>query len=282
MSVPLGGSAEIGIYGAAKLAVRSNNPGTVPSSFVERTSGDIRILKLQGTAVGTAMIEVGPTGQKPWIVLQVQVGMGATSGPDPVALAEQAKPGVNAWILAATSAITAYKRMIMSGMPALAAVQQPTIDALNTHFHLNSSTPGLLSQLDFIQRIFQSVQNTLTNSKPIFKRVDRATAAVHFQKTQVAAWVPPPAYVLRGTQSVYFSPEFNTKYGPFCRMAMVLHECAHFADVGVADHAYEHQPAYATLTPALATHNASSYPTFAAHVSRGFDKPRYGAGNPSL
>ena len=65
--------------------------------------------------------------------------------------------------------------------------------------------------------------------------------------------------MLRGTHSVYFTPQFNAKSGPFCRMAMVLHECAHFADVNVADSAYEHQPAYATLTPALATRNWSSF-----------------------
>src|SRR4051812_36801932 len=70
MSVPLGGSAEIGLFGGAGLLVRSNNTGTVPSSFAERSSGNIRILKLQGSAVGTAMIEAGPPGQQPWIVLQ--------------------------------------------------------------------------------------------------------------------------------------------------------------------------------------------------------------------
>jgi hypothetical protein len=282
VSIPANGSLDVGLYGGAGLHVRSNNPSVVPS-IAERVSGNIRILTLRGSALGTSMIEVGPSGRPVWIALQARVGpSSATTAPNPITLAEQAKPGVNVWAFAATSAIVGFKNQLSSGISVLGSLQQTTIDAMKAHFALTASTESVLVHLDFVARVYQSIQHTLANSKVIFRGVDRATAALHFQKANDASWDPPPAYVLRGTPYIYFTPKFNTNFGKFCRMAMVMHECAHFANLGVADHAYEHQPAYATLTPAKATHNASSYPTFAAHVTRGFDQPRYGAGNPTL
>jgi hypothetical protein len=73
-------------------------------------------------------------------------------------------------------------------------------------------------------------------------------------------------------------------YGPKCRAAMVLHEPIHFVDTQADFDTYEWGPEYATLTADRAVHNASAYPSFAAHVAERSALPlgpRYGAGRPA-
>ncbi len=73
-------------------------------------------------------------------------------------------------------------------------------------------------------------------------------------------------------------------FGPKCRAAMVLHEPIHFVDPKANFDVYEWGPEYTALSAERASHGASCYPFFAAHVAERSTLPlgpRYGAGRPA-
>lgn len=226
----------------------------------------------------------------------VRAGGGAPPSPapapmnDPKALAELMKPMVLLWVANSLRAIGAYEQQLKTGLPDLLGINKVTVDALEVHFHLSKSGSGPLVPLATIRNTFSKVVNVLGASATVFRSVDAPSAAADFQKQGDASFVPPPAYVLGSgpRRGIYFTPSFktprvnNSGFGPNCLTAMVLHECIHYVDANAPDHAYEHQPAYDTLPTEKAIHNPSSYASFAGHVTKGFDKPRYGAGTPSL
>ena len=64
-------------------------------------------------------------------------------------------------------------------------------------------------------------------------------------------------------------------------MAILIHEATHLVDFESGkpeNHVSEFSPAYDAQTAEQSMHNPSSYATFAWHVTRGFDRPRFGLG----
>ncbi len=107
---------------------------------------------------------------------------------------------------------------------------------------------------------------------------------------------------------IYLTPNYREwqnpgGFGPNALTAMLVHEAGHYISDSIIDYAYEwtspttaginagaicvpgSSPAclvYSGLTPDQALNNASCYASFAAHIIRKADLPRFGAGNPSL
>jgi hypothetical protein len=73
MQFPLGSGHRIALWGGAGLFVRSNNPGVVPNAFSENQDGDLRVLTLNGAALGTSMLEAGK-GQQVCFVAHLCAG----------------------------------------------------------------------------------------------------------------------------------------------------------------------------------------------------------------
>ena len=155
----------------------------------------------------------------------------------------------------------------------------PPWDALATHFHLLPAVTSSLGRavtnddLNFLRDNFQGVLNVFFNSAFTF---DNGPPAI-------------PGSPASGTfaAKIRFSPlykDFDTadgaRIGPNSRAAILIHEAIHLVDnqSGPPNHISEFDPAYATMAADSAIHNASSYATFAWHVARGVDFPRFGLG----
>jgi peptidoglycan hydrolase-like protein with peptidoglycan-binding domain len=156
----------------------------------------------------------------------------------------------------------------------------PRWAALQTHFHLTfqvtTGTTRALTKADLalIKRNYQAVANVFNNSAFAF---DNGPPAVPGS----------PASANFNQQKLFFSPlykDFDTPegkaIGPRSRTAILIHEAIHLTDnlSGPPNHISEFDPLYETMSADSAIHNASSYATFAWHVTRGFDKPRFGLG----
>ncbi len=144
--------------------------------------------------------------------------------------------------------------------------------ALETNFAFGRAAPhevpGLLA---VISGHFGGIDRVLRDGDRLFKRVDEA----HY-----------PTFFRDG--HVYFSPSFGT-FGPFCRAAMIIHECVHVFDPRSAEPAVHvsewDEPRFSAIPPSLQVHNPSAYASFAgqAHHAR-IEWPRavrFGAGRPS-
>jgi hypothetical protein len=216
------------------------------------------------------------------------------------ALATQSVSLVNGWIAFATMALTGYKNSLLSGLGDPLNAFNTVVEALNKHFHFDKVDDPVV-RIDTILTNYRKIATATSGNATVWKDVDVTQAKVDFSKQGDSTWLPPPAYAKAG-QGVFFTPQFRewdatsrTGFGPKCRGAMVLHESAHYIDAKIIDYAYEWQTNpypclaqfvpgffYDTLDPDLALKNASSYATFAIHISRGADQPRFGAGNPSM
>lgn len=156
----------------------------------------------------------------------------------------------------------------------------PRWEALQKHFHLtfqvttSASRAVTSADLAFIRRNYQAVANVFNNSAFAF---DNGPSAVPGS----------PASAVFDKQKIFFSPlykDFDTSdgkaIGPRSRAAILIHEAIHLTDnlSGPPNHISEFDPLYETMSADAAIHNASSYATFAWHVTRGFDRPRFGLG----
>jgi hypothetical protein len=163
-------------------------------------------------------------------------------------------------------------------------------DAVDRHFQLVVDSSKLLPHkklvdatlLTFIKNNFRTVKEVLEKSGTCFK-FPASSAVPALNKTHFI-------YTYGGMSgSINFNPDEFTDYdtatgkgfGPKARGAMVLHEGIHIADTlsGPPNHIYEHEAGYNSQRADQAIHNASSYASFAQHVTYGRDT-RYG-GDPS-
>lgn len=158
----------------------------------------------------------------------------------------------------------------------------PRWNALQTHFHLNfqvtTGTTRALTKADLalIRRNYQAVANVFNNSAFAFENGPSAVAG-------------SPASGSFDKQKIFFAPlykDFDTPdgktIGPRSRSAILIHEAIHLTDNLSGDNATTHisefDGRYDTQSADNALHNPSSYATFAWHVTRGFDRPRFGLG----
>ncbi len=158
----------------------------------------------------------------------------------------------------------------------------PRWNALQTHFHLNfqvtTGTARALTKADlaFIRRNYLAVANVFNNSVFAFENGPSAKPG-------------SPASGSFDKQKIFFAPlykDFDTPdgkaIGPRSRAAILVHEAVHLTDNLSGDdattHISEFDSRYETQSADNAIHNASSYATFAWHVTRGFDRPRFGLG----
>lgn len=205
--------------------------------------------------------------------------------PDPKTTAEASKPLASALVMGAQTAILRYVLLGLGEDPDFRA----KVDAaLNHHFHFDdvADAADRSNKLDFIVRNYVKVQTSFVNSATIWASRTREEAIA--DNNTPAGKEPPPAYAVFNAY-VRFSPHFRpwdparrVGQGPYTAAMILIHESIHYCDKYGPDYAYEWQPAYDSLSPAAAMHNPSSYAAFAAEIRRGVDKPRPGAGNPSL
>ncbi len=158
----------------------------------------------------------------------------------------------------------------------------PRWNALQTHFHLNFQvtigTTRALTKADLalIRKNYQAVANVFNNSAFVFENGPSVKAG-------------SPASGSFGTQKIFFAPlykDFDTAdgkaIGPRSRVAILVHEAIHLTDNlsgnDATTHISEFDGRYDTQSADNALHNPSSYATFAWHVTRGFDRPRFGLG----
>jgi hypothetical protein len=156
--------------------------------------------------------------------------------------------------------------------------------ALQTHFHL---LPGVTSGLGravtnadiaTIRQQFLEIRQVFVNSAFTFQNgpsvVPGSPASGSFDKKQI-----------------FFAPLYKdadsadgAAIGPHTRVAILIHEGTHVVDSESGkpeNHISEFDPAYDTQSAEQSMHNPSSYATFAWHVTRGFDRPRFGLGGPT-
>ena len=194
------------------------------------------------------------------------------------------------------AAALAYIAAMMSGqrsrrcaLPAVAS----TWAALAKHFkvtpenatiYVSSIIGNYRALLDALERLpfilrFATVEEA---RQIVVKSTDETTGV-----TTVSTFENAPMWAsFHGTVTVnQGTPVTNfLGYGPLSRASMVLHEMLHFVDhlsFRAENHHYEHHPKYASQTVFQATHNASSYSSFAQYVHYGEDT-MYGAGDRRL
>jgi hypothetical protein len=214
--------------------------------------------------------------------------------PDPATQARQDAPQASIWGMAGLAAIKGLvKHLQLTG--AITGFDDVVETALAGHFHIDSSTAaadveGLLTT---IQQNYTGALMEISGGlhyRSVFRHEMFNDLAGH--KTREA-----PGYtVLTPPRRICWTPIFHASrtskpgydwagggFGRLCRAAMVLHEPIHFVDALANFDTYEWGPEYTALTASRAVHNASSYPSFGAHVSEHSALPlgpRYGAGRP--
>jgi len=208
--------------------------------------------------------------------------------PDYMTLARTSHPQALVWANAALAAVT---EAITGGLGSSNTVVQAAFAA---HFKLTPDTPAsfVSTSLNTIQANYTKAIALLLAGGPAYKTVHRKQMSIDLAGGEA------PGYTFF-SRSICYTPLFHERtlaaarpglewtgdgFGPKCRAAMVLHEPIHFVDpLGNFD-TYEHGPEYIGLPASRAIHNASSYPSFAAHVQENSPLPRgplYGAGRPA-
>lgn len=211
---------------------------------------------------------------------------------DPATLALGGIDQATIWASAALRAVDRAVEEIDAG-GTLAGIDPLHLAALGGHFRLHSAMSGPQSRgfLETIRRNYRGALDTLRRAQSVFVSVSRRQASLDQAPSA-------PGYT-RFSEPIRWSQMFHpwvgeppnrpgldwtgSGFGPKCRAAMVLHEPIHHVDIRGNFDIYEHGPEYLSMTPERACHNASSYPSFGAHV---FERsplplgPRYGAGRP--
>ena len=203
-------------------------------------------------------------------------------------LAAEGKAVALQWIARAQDSIQGFEYCWSNKVkgPSYAMIE----DAVDRHFQLVVDPSKLLPRkkrvdstlLTLIKNNFRAVKEVLGKSGTYFKFPTSASVPAD-NKTHFI-------YTYGGMGgSIHFNPEQFTDYngatgkgfGLKARGAMVLHEGIHIVDTlsGIPNHIYEHEAGYDSQRADQAIHNASSYASFAQHVTYGKDT-RYG-GDPS-
>jgi hypothetical protein len=214
---------------------------------------------------------------------------------DPATQARQDAPQASSWGMAGLAAITGLSShfQLTGGISGFDDVVET---ALAGHFHIDASTPVADIQpfLITIRRNYTAALMEISGGLH-YHSVTRHEMFNDFARAKIKK---APGYTpFTAPRRICWSPLFhasrNSKagydwagrgFGPLCRAAMVLHEPIHFVDPQADFDTYEWGPDYTALTARRAVHNASSYPSFGAHI---FEHsalplgPRYGAGRPN-
>ncbi len=215
--------------------------------------------------------------------------------PDPSTQARQDAAQASIWGMAGQAAISGVIKFVeqTGGVSGFDTIVEA---ALAAHFHITSTTPRAeaLRLLGIIRRNFNADLVELSNGFH-FHSVQRREMHTDFAGAVVKE---APGYTpFTSPHRICWSPLFHPRrgpksgfewtglgFGPKCRAAMVLHEPIHFVDPHANFDTYEWGPDYAALNADRASHNASSYPSFAAQVAERStlpQGPRYGAGRPA-
>jgi hypothetical protein len=205
----------------------------------------------------------------------------APAPPDPKATAEANKPTATSMVQGAMGAILKYSLLGAADDPAF----QAKIDAaFDHHFHLSEVTDAKdrTDKIDLIYKSYVAVLGAFANSASKWQSVSDAQATQDTSTDFPPAYASPDAFVRFTSKFRPWDPARRVGQGPLTAAMILIHECIHFVDKDAPDYAYEWQPNYDNLSPDQAVHNPSSYASFAAEIRRGIDKPRPGAGNPSL
>jgi hypothetical protein len=188
-------------------------------------------------------------------------------------LAEDDKPiavQVVANAILALDAIARDMNVMRSG--ASVDLGTPRWVALQTHFHLQ---PDVVTDGDIadIRRQFSEIQQVFLNSAASFQNGPSVVPG-------------SPASGDFNTKRIFFAPLYKDSdtpdgaaIGPHSRVAILIHEATHLVDSlsgQPQNHVSEFSPSYDTQTAEQSRHNPSSYASFAWHVTRGFDRPRFG------
>ena len=240
-----------------------------------------------------------PAGGEPFVDGPALLVQDKWEGLVELLLAGKAKSQGLEWLRQARQMLNEYAGFL--GRNALYPYKATMDTALSAHFHITippSSSPGVISTVQQIGAVYDSIEAKLRDSSTIFLYKSKAQAGSE-------GMAGNPAYgVFNG--SVSFTPDFVSQ-GPLGRAAMVLHETVHVLDnqSGLpTTHISEwyvtdaeadrlglnkaltspNQSAFATrynlMSTADSLHNPSSYAAFAQHVFYGSDT-RYGAGRPN-
>jgi len=199
---------------------------------------------------------------------------------DPSDLAVDSIPQALAW---AKDAVQALTDLANGSSDAI------LLRALQGHFKITPKDRRFAT----VRRNFDQAVALLGRGKSVYRTVTRRQMEVDL------GWKEAPGYTLRNPfQAICWTPLFHGRvvrrpglewsgpgFGPKCRAAMVLHEPIHAVDSAADFDVYEHGHEYVALPADRAIHNASSYPSFAGHVSEHSTEPLgplYGAGHPEL
>jgi hypothetical protein len=226
-------------------------------------------------------------------IQKMNVLLGATppsgpspAAPDPKTTAEANKPFAIALVQQATGALLRYNLLGIGEDPEF---RQKVDAALDHHFHMSDVTDpdDSRAKMELIFSNYRAVLASFANSATIWSSVT-VEQAVTDNNMPAGSTNVPPAYAVTNTY-VRFSPAFRpwdparrVGQGPYTAAMILIHESIHYCDPNAPDFAYEWQSKYDNLSADEAIHNPSSYAAFAAEIRRGGDKPRPGAGNPSL
>jgi hypothetical protein len=213
--------------------------------------------------------------------------------PDPATQARQDARQASIWGMAGRAAISGVIGFV-NRTGGVAGFDPIVETALASHFHITSATPRTeaLRLLNIIRSNFNGTLVELSGGQH-FRSVWRREMHADFAGARIKE---APGYTPLPPRRICWSPLFHPRrppkpgyewvglgFGPLCRAAMVLHEPIHFVDRQANFDTYEWGPDYTALTANRAAHNASSYPSFAAHIAERSPLPlwpRYGAGRP--
>jgi hypothetical protein len=215
--------------------------------------------------------------------------------PDPATQARLDAPKASIWGQAGLAAVEGLIKHV--GQTGRVGGFDPIVEtALAAHFHITGATPRAdATRLLAIVRTNFIADLVEISSGVNFHSVSRRQMHIDFAGSVVKE---NPGYTIQTPRrrmfwSALFHPLRGSKpgydwagpgFGPLCRAAMVLHEPIHFVDSQANFDTYEWGPEYVALPADRAAHNASSYPSFAAHVAERSSLPlgpRYGAGRPT-
>jgi hypothetical protein len=209
------------------------------------------------------------------------IGAPATSPKDQ---AKTHKVDAAQWAAAATQKLGFVAGVRASGDPeALKNLPNSTAwRGLETHFHISTAS-NQDSLISFLAKIFSFIEIAISRADDLFVddlvKDDFAYAYLggfNMDKTQM-------------TGQIHFCQRY-LKLGPLMQTAVIVHECAHYAD-GTIDHLASELPApdgwpvngvlaghtanskkYSQLNADEAKQNAYSYAQYALHMKMGFDK----------
>jgi hypothetical protein len=215
--------------------------------------------------------------------------------PDPATQAREDAQKAAIWGMAGLAAISGVTAHVQK-TGGVAGFDTIVETALAGHFHITSATPQAeaLRLVGIIRTNYIADLSELAGGRH-FRSVGRHEMHTDFAGAAIkeAPGYTPFTSPRRICWSSLFHPRRGPKpglewtgrgFGPLCRAAMVLHEPIHFVDPQANFDTYEWGPDYTALTAERSTHNASSYPSFGAHVAERSTLPlgpRYGAGRPA-